>query len=137
MLKFKPFVITRLFAFTIPTLLFIMVGCNQNTPELSTFDSAASDLKAITIADDVMEASGGLENWNRTRYVAWRWLDKRLNVWDKWTGDIRVASKISIVIMNLNTRKPVRRVGAVDVEARPRALSTERCNSSRVSGLTI
>ena len=40
----------------------------------------------------------------KTRYVTWRWLDKRLNVWDKWTGDIRVASKISIVIMNLNSK---------------------------------
>ena len=105
MLKFKPFVITRLFAFTIPTLLFIIVGCNQNTKELSTFDSAVSDPKAIAIAEDVMEASGGLESWNGTRYVAWRWLDKRLNVWDKWKGDIRVASTISIVIMNLNTGK--------------------------------
>ncbi len=112
MLKFKPFVITPLFAFFITTLLFILVGCDQDTKELSAFDSAASDPKAIAIAEDVMEASGGLENWQKTRYVTWRWLDKRLNVWDKWTGDIRLASKIFIVIMNLNPGRgvPGRRV---------------------------
>ncbi len=105
MFKFKSFVITHFFTLLyLTTLLFIVVGCNKNTKDLSTFDSAASDPKAIAIAEDVMEACGGLENWHKTRYVTWRWLDKRLNVWDKWTGDIRVASKISIVIMNLNSK---------------------------------
>lgn len=107
MFQLKFFDINHLIVFFIPALLFTVVNCNEPPKEPATFDSAASDPKAIAIAEEVIEASGGLENWHKTRYVAWRWLDKRLNVWDKWTGDIRVASKISIVIMNLNTRKGI------------------------------
>lgn len=88
-------------------LIFSLISCQKDSEKSSVneFDSAASDAKAIQIADEVLEACGGKENWDNTRYLTWRWLGKRLNVWDKWTGEIRVASKISIVIMNLNTRK--------------------------------
>jgi len=62
-----------------------------------------SDPKAIAIAKQVIEACGGLDDWKKTRYVAWKCLGKRMNVWDKWTGDVRIESRVSIVLMNLNT----------------------------------
>lgn len=77
----------------------LMFGCEK---EESTAREK-SDPKAIKIAKQVIEACGGLENWQETRYVAWRCLGKRMNVWDKWTGDLRSESRVSILLMNLNT----------------------------------
>jgi len=78
----------------------LMFGCEKK--EEST-GREKSDPKAIEIAKQVIEACGGLENWRETRYVAWRCLGKRMNVWDKWTGDLRSESRVSILLMNLNT----------------------------------
>ncbi len=50
----------------------------------------ASDPQALVIADRVLAALGGEENWNATRYVTWKFFGRRRHVWDKWTGDIRV-----------------------------------------------
>lgn len=85
--------------------LFYLIGCSESSKadKAAGFNYEGSDPKAIEIADQVMEASGGKANWDSTRYVAWRCFGKRLNVWDKWTGDIRVESRLSIVLMNLNT----------------------------------
>jgi hypothetical protein len=75
---------------------------NQPAPG---FDLAGSDARAVALADAVMEACGGRENWEKTRIVAWDWFGKRLNVWNKWSGDIRVESRRSLILMNLNARK--------------------------------
>jgi len=100
MFNSKQFSTTYSFVFSL-TVMFFLTNCNR----VPSFASAGSDPKAVAIADEVMEACGGLENWNKTRYVTWRCLGKRLNVWDKWTGDIRVESIISIILTNLNTKK--------------------------------
>lgn len=68
-------------------------------------DEPDSDHKAIEIANQVIEACGGQANWDSTRYVTWRNFGKRLQVWDKWTGDIRVENMITLVLMNVNTGK--------------------------------
>lgn len=80
----------------------------ENLPKPTTrpaFDPAGSDAKAIALADEEMAACGGIENWDKTRFVVWNWFGKRINVWDKWTGDIRVESRRSLILMNLNTMK--------------------------------
>lgn len=69
-----------------------------------------SDPKAIAIADQVMEAMGGKENWDNTRYIRFSFFGSRLHYWDKWTGRYRVEWKNRdgdsyVVLMNLNTRK--------------------------------
>lgn len=96
----------RLLLFAVPCLIYL-TGCSDNSKKDNavTFNYKDSDPKAIEIADQVMEACGGKANWDNTHYVAWRCFGKRLNVWDKWTGDIRVESRISIILMNLNTMK--------------------------------
>lgn len=76
-----------------------IIGCEKE--ERTTMEK--SDPKAVQIAKQVIDACGGLDNWKNTRYVAWRCLGKRMNVWDKWTGDVRIESRVSIVLMNLNT----------------------------------
>lgn len=65
-----------------------------------------SDQKAVQIVKDLINACGGMENWNHTRYLAWYNLGgKRRIIWDKKNGDIRVENMITLVLMNLNTKK--------------------------------
>jgi len=80
-------------------LALLLTACDQRSDTTTT----ESDPKAIEIANQVIDAVGGRENWESTRYVTWRFLDKRLHVWDKWTGRIRVESVGSTILMNINT----------------------------------
>jgi hypothetical protein len=79
---------------------------SQNSGD-STNESAttpSSDKVAIKIADEVMEAMGGLENWNNTQFISWSFFGNRKHTWDKKTGNIRIESpKDSMVyLMNVN-----------------------------------
>lgn len=93
--------------------VFFLTACDSRTPKAgsessnsaSAFDVAGSDPQAIALADSVMAACGGKENWERTRFITWDWFGKRLTVWDKWTGDLRIESRMSLVLMNMNTRQ--------------------------------
>lgn len=73
-------------------------------PPAQGFNLAGSDAKAVAIADEVMEKLGGRENWDKTRYITWRFFGRRLHVWDKWTGNARIESGNLIILMNLNTK---------------------------------
>jgi hypothetical protein len=74
-------------------------------PSAPGFNLEGSDAKAIAIADEVMAKLGGWENWDRTRYITWKFFGRRLHVWDKWTGNIRVERGDEIILMNLHTKK--------------------------------
>ncbi len=67
--------------------------------------AAPSDARAVAIAAEVMDAMGGRESWDQTRFVTWRFFGKRLHYWDKWTGAIRVEAEDLTVLMNLNTNE--------------------------------
>ncbi len=78
-------------------VLLLLISCNTNkktsikgNPPAKGFDLTNSDTKAIAIADEVMTAQGGRQNWENTRYLKWNFFGNRNHVWDKWTGDIRV-----------------------------------------------
>lgn len=62
------------------------------------------DLQAVRIADEVMNALGGKENWANTHYVSWKFFGKRFHIWDKWSGNLRLQEKDLIVLMNVNTK---------------------------------
>jgi len=85
--------------------IFSSSGCGPLTNEKKApdFNYAGSDAKAIALADSVMQACGGRENWEKTRFITWDWFGKRLTVWDKQTGDLRIESRMSLVLMNMNT----------------------------------
>lgn len=72
-------------------------------PALPGFNAAASDARAIAIADSVMAALGGREAWDDTRHITWRFFGRRLHVWDKWTGMHRMEAGDLTTLMNLNT----------------------------------
>ncbi len=86
----------------------LLTACSDYKPTIPPppiFDVSGSDAKAIALADSVMAASGGAENWEQTRFLKWVCLGKRLNVWDKQTGNVRIESPASLVLMNLHTKK--------------------------------
>ncbi len=77
----------------------------EQNPPAPGFVVHGSDPRAIEIADEVMQALGGRENWDNTRYIQWRFFGKRLHIWDKWTGNLRFEYGDLLVLMNLNTRE--------------------------------
>ena len=73
---------------------------------LSLTALAQSDQKALDLADKVMQAMGGQEAYDNTRYITWRFFGKRLHVWDKFTGNNRLEDgKGLVVVVNTNTKK--------------------------------
>lgn len=67
--------------------------------------TADSDARAIEIAQATVAAMGGWEAWDQTRYLTWRFFDRRDHWWDRETGDIRIQSDDTLILMNLNTEK--------------------------------
>jgi hypothetical protein len=78
----------------------------------------ASDPKAIAVAERVMQALGGADAWNSTRYLRFdfaverggKTLVRRAHTWDKWSGRYRVEAKDKdgkdlVVTMNLNSKQ--------------------------------
>ena len=52
-------------------------------PPAEGFNAAASDDKAIALADQVMEKMGGRKNWDNTRYLHWNFFGRRTLLWIK------------------------------------------------------
>lgn len=76
-----------------------------NNPAAEGFDQANSDPAAVELADSIMEAMGGWENWNNTRFISWNFFGNRNLVWDKKQERARIESiKDSITyLVNLRT----------------------------------
>lgn len=101
----------------VPTIFFL--SCNQENiseqeqtkietePLIDGFDYSKSDSAAVAIANEVMRAMGGRKNWNKARFFTWNFLGEQRYFWDKQTGDIRIESLKSnlILLMNLNTKQ--------------------------------
>ncbi len=62
------------------------------------------DNKALKIAENVVNAMGGRENYNSTRFIQWDFA-KRTLYWDKWTGNVRIEApeKHQVILVNINT----------------------------------
>jgi len=68
------------------------------------FDVSNSDPAAIELADSVMIAVGGRENWDKTRFISWNSADERNIFWDKQLSRARIENLKSntIYLVNLN-----------------------------------
>ena len=85
-------------------------------------EQGEQDRQAIRVADEMLEAMGGRENWEQARFI--RFTNVRGNrkptfTWDRWLGRVRIESRNDagipyVVLMNINTRQ-----GNVYVEGRP------------------
>lgn len=95
------------------SFLILALSCeNQSTnesnepygnPAAEGFNVECSDAAAIAIADEVMEANGGREAWDNTRYVCWSFFGRDDLVWDKWTGNVRIDSGRGVTYLtNIN-----------------------------------
>lgn len=67
-------------------------------------ESASTDARAAEIAHEVMQALGGRDAWESTRYVSWLFLDRRQHYWDRWSGDVRIEDEEHVLLMNINSR---------------------------------
>ena len=91
----------------------MLIGCQpdsmveEGNPPAPGFDLENSDPEAIQLADSVMTAMGGRQNWDNTRYISWNFFGRRDLVWDKHTGDVRIESHpdSTIYLLNVNTLK--------------------------------
>ena len=71
------------------------------------FNQEGSDLVATLLADKVMNAMGGRQAWDNTKYLKWNFFGRRTHLWNKHTGDIRIESPDSelTIMMNINTEE--------------------------------
>lgn len=93
--------------------LLIVGGCAQSESQQqknaldSGFNAEASDAKAIAIADSVMKAMGGQENWDQTKIITWNFFGSRIHTWDKKTGRdrIEIPGSNMVIDMNISTKE--------------------------------
>ena len=90
-------------------LLGFLLACSPKistvkNPPAAGFNAAASDAKAIAIADEVMVAMGGRQAWDETRYLSWNFFNRRKLIWDKQAGLCRIEwiNRPLKVCVNLN-----------------------------------
>lgn len=79
-------------------------AANSN-PAAEGFNAAASDERAIEIADSVMLAMGGRHSWDTTRYLHWNFFGARTLLWDKTEGLVKITllKDSTQMRVNLNT----------------------------------
>ena len=89
-----------------------------NTP-MPGFDLQGSDTQAIALADSVMKAVGGRNQWDMTHYLRWTFLGKRSLTWDKWGEKVRIdfLDKDLRILLNMQDMTgSVRKQGVVFTE---------------------
>ena len=86
------------------SLPFILIAQSENPPA-EGFNAAASDTKAIAIADQVMTSLGGRTAWDNTRFIRWTFFGRRTLLWDKWTGQVRIdfTESDEVHLVNIHT----------------------------------
>jgi hypothetical protein len=73
---------------------------SEQNPPCEGFDLENSDPAAMELADSIMNALGGRENWDKTRFISWNFFGVRNLVWDKHESRVRIESlKDSIVYL--------------------------------------
>ena len=109
----------------------LMPACNQPTPPAATagapapypaapgFDAAGSDAKAVAVADRVMRAMGGYDNWQNARYFAWSFFGDQYQIWDKYTGDFHWEQGPLVANYNLNTKQGRAYRNGADISSTP------------------
>lgn len=89
--------------------MFILIGCKQeNTipvPSPSIDLTSIQDEKAADIAAKMMDAMGGVEEWDSLKFVSWTFFGNRHLIWDKPGGRVRIDSPrdSSIYLVDINT----------------------------------
>ncbi len=82
----------------------------ENNPPAEGFNAAASDERAIAIADSVMKAMGGRRAWDNTRYIGWNFFGARELLWDKKSGLVRIQMPSDSTVFLINVKTDTGRV---------------------------
>jgi hypothetical protein len=62
--------------------------------------------KAYRLAAASLEAMGGAEAYDKTRYLSWVFFGRRFHIWDKHTGNIRIEYEDNkVVLMNIHSKE--------------------------------
>lgn len=62
--------------------------------------------KAHRLASASLNAMGGADAYDKTRYLSWVFFGRRFHIWDKHTGDIRIEyDGDKIILMNIHNKK--------------------------------
>lgn len=93
------------------------IAATVENPPAADFDLKNSSPKAITIADEVMQAMGGRKAYDDTRYLFWNFFGSRTLLWDKQKGDVRIESQKDdfTVVMNIHSMKGKVRMGGEEL----------------------
>lgn len=83
---------------------------DTGNPPAEGFDLADSDPAAVELADSIMIAMGGRQNWDNTRYISWNFFGRRNWMWDKQTGRVRIESINDSIVYLTNVNDSVGRV---------------------------
>ncbi|RAK70625.1 hypothetical protein [Hymenobacter edaphi] len=73
-------------------------------PAGKDFNQIGSDARAVALADSVMQAMGGYDAWQKTRFIGWEFFGEQYQVWDKQTNDFRWQKGDLVLTGNLNSR---------------------------------
>lgn len=75
-----------------------------NNPPAEGFNIEDSDPIAIMLADQVMNAMGGRETWDRTNVIYWNFLGGRTLLWDKANNRVRIdiPERQTTISLNMN-----------------------------------
>lgn len=78
-----------------------------NNPPAEGFNQEGSDLLATLLADKSMQAMGGRQAWDNTRYIKWNFFGRRNHTWDKWTGNVKIEEPEAklLISMNIHTKE--------------------------------
>ncbi|RMG29988.1 MAG: hypothetical protein D6730_03100 [Bacteroidetes bacterium] len=85
----------------------------EENPPAEGFDLEGSDPRAMAIADEVMQAMGGRTAWDETRHIKWNFFGRRLLVWDKHTGNVRIEipAQATTILLNIHSGEGRVKVG--------------------------
>lgn len=72
-------------------------------PAAEGFNAEDSDPRAIELADEVMEAMGGREAWDKTRAIRWNFFGRRTLTWAKPWKKVRVDFHDQDLIVSAST----------------------------------
>lgn len=100
-----------LLSFTLLSAFVLLISCQPAptskgpiNPPAPGFDIQGSDAKAVSIADEVMDAMGGRAAWDATEQISWNFFGRRALDWDKSknTVEVNLIQDSTIIALNMN-----------------------------------
>ena len=121
------------------SILFLAYSCQDRqsipitNPAAPGFNLDGSDEQAIQIADKVMEAMGGRQNWDNTRHIAWNFFGRRHLVWDKNSGAVRIdiPADTATFLLNIHSMEGKVQVGMEEI-THPDSLTKHLTRAKRI-----